>query len=274
MAYDFKTSEKIVGVFVILCLSALVFIGVYMFKNKKSVILRYYYWSYYDHARGLGPNMKVLYKGMEIGQTTGYRWVPSKDRFLLQFYVYRKYVRFMRTDTVAELSESIIGNGNLLILKGSETNSIITSSRIWSSDDEEGKSIISVKEARLLPPQRIDQIVVSINDLIDGLKAKDDGLVPTLTKLLNTINEIAEMAKTPEEKNEIGKMMLNISGLLAKLNNEKRIKNIMISIEGTLHELEQVARNLKSSKLLGGGKKKYIDRGSTIDKTDSYNEYR
>ncbi|MFC1504107.1 MlaD family protein [Spirochaetota bacterium] len=270
MAYQFKKSEKAVGAFIIIGLAIVVCAGVFLARKGIWSKKKYTYYTYYDSAEAIEADIKVLYKGLEIGKVSDISFRKRSDRFRVGFYVYADYISLIKTNSVAQLHEAMLGTGTITITKGT-TNAkrLYPGGVLLSSDDEEGRSVIKEQFGVVLPPKRLDKITFYLYKLVDIL-SEDDGPVMALlgeTKDILTRVDILMADATSSEG--------SISALLKDDQNfYNRINNIMLSLDETMKNMAIVSRNLKGVRLLGGGKKAPPDDSSTIDKNVKYDEYR
>ena len=238
MAYQFKTSEKAVGAFIITALACLVLVLVYLARNQFTSRQRNNYHVFFNNADNLDRDIKILYRGYEIGRTTRVSWEKESDRFRVDFYVLKNFETVIRRNTVLEFADSLMGGGNMLINRGSDTENTVTEGRLYSSDDPEGKKILAAMTGKALPPKAIDKTIVLINDLIKSL----DGLILMLN---DNDSQVGMLLKSLPE------LMKTLEGLMEQAGGEMRISKIMKSLNETMDNFVIISEKLKDHKLLG-----------------------
>ncbi|HMB01830.1 MAG TPA: hypothetical protein VKS21_12665 [Spirochaetota bacterium] len=270
MAYVFKTYEKTVGSFIILGITALIFFIVFKYTHEEGKEKLYYY-TYYKTGTELQSGMDILYKGIPIGKTTRKELLPEEGLALpikLSFYIFPTYTNRVKLDSVAKFDQSLMpGGSTITITSGTITNDILLpGSKVISSDEEIGKKIL--KSNNIMPPQRIDQITVSLMKLANQLSDEDSPIMSLLTTVDNMLKNssddtsriTASLASIMEDINKDGSITDSLESLLQKLDEEgvlavmDKDKTFMNKLNNTLENINELLENLQTVRILGGEK--------------------
>jgi len=241
MAYVFKPFEKAVGAFITIGLGVLILAGVILYRKSGAALARHSYYAVYDRGDSMKKDMDIYYNGFVIGKSTRISLLDD-DRIQVSFYVERAYTNRLRTDSVAFLHQGLMGN-SISILKGSSTSLFAeTGSRLWSSDDAEGRTILADLHKKIYAPDRIDNIVVSLETLLNAIDAiaKEDGM---LMNLITTANQI--LYQIDSNEGSIGAILGDEKQLFNSLNSS------LSNLDSLLFNLGKVSQKLDDKGVLG-----------------------
>lgn len=275
MAYRFKPFEKAVGVVVTFAVTVIIFLAIYVIsvnRIKKMKQVKYYtVFNRGDFFQGKG--LKITYNGFEIGKTLN-ATLLSNDRVKVRFFINNNFTNRIKTNCVLKLNASLIpGSESIALISGSEDAAVTKpEGRVWSSDDESGyQRLLHSAFKEKLPSNPLDQIIVTLNDLVTRLADEEgpvteilislEGLTKTLDNLMYDLNDpdsdlkqiLAQVNKTLSDLNNEDSMFYEITHSKKMYND---ILKTMNTLERSLAELEVVLKNLQEVRLLGGEKKR------------------
>ncbi|MDR3336344.1 MAG: MlaD family protein [Treponema sp.] len=111
MRFRIRYADKIVGVFAIVAILAVVFVILMLGKGQRWFARDYRYLAYFESASGLSPNMEVQYKGFPIGKIKSRR-LAENDQVEVVILIFDTYANRVREGSIVELQINPIGLGN------------------------------------------------------------------------------------------------------------------------------------------------------------------
>ncbi|MDR1047105.1 MAG: MlaD family protein [Treponema sp.] len=181
MKFKIRFADKIVGVFVILAVAALIFVIVLLGSNQRWFAKNYYFVTYFDSASGLAKNMDVKFKGFTIGRVSSFD-LTEDDRVKVRFYIFDTYIDRVRLGSLVHLGVSPVGLGNqFLFYAGIGTELLSEGDLIPSAASAEGQDLVARNLANI--PESTDNIAMildQVNSVMGNLnnisKTLDDAL--------------------------------------------------------------------------------------------------
>ena len=232
-----RFADKIVGVSIMLALGILVFVLLMLGTNQRWFARDYQFFSYFDSASGLSPNMAVQYMGFTVGQVRQVELarLAEGDRVRVRFIIFDTYVDMAREGSLIELVASPIGGivgSQFLFFPGLGQEQLPDGAVIPSVGSAEGDRLI---EAGLAAPARRDE----------GIGA----IVERVASLLYILNEAMEGT----ERTAIGRTLLNVEASAAALRQTveglsvgigENLELIMAQLEPTLAGIRALSEGL------------------------------
>ncbi|MDR2608904.1 MAG: MlaD family protein [Treponema sp.] len=228
MKFKIRFADKIVGIFVILAVAALIFVIILLGSNQRWFAKNYYFVTYFNSASGLAKNMDVKFKGFTIGRVSDFD-LTEDDRVKVRFYIFDTYIDRVRLGSLVDLSVSPVGLGNqFLFYAGIGTELLNEGDLIPSVASAEGKDLVARKLANL--PESTDSIAMilnQVNSVMENLnnisKTLDDAfkgssetsLGRTLLEVEQTMDGVQEIPGTINTT--IGDIMREVNPILANL---------------------------------------------------------
>ena len=273
MAYRFKAYEKAVGFFVTVAVAIIIFIATYVISiNQLEKMNRVEYYTVFDRGDYFqNKAITIKYNGFEIGKTKS-ALLLENDRVKVSFFINADFTNRIKSNCVLKLNMSLLPGGESIALIPGTANSVPLEPgmRLYSSDEAVGRRLLlSSKMHEKLPPNPLDQIVVTLNGLVKQLAAEDGpvtGILLTLEGLLETMDRLLYDLNDPDS--DLKQILAQVNRTLSVLNNKdsmfyemthsKKMYNDIITtlntLEKSLSELEVVLKNLQTVRLLGGEK--------------------
>ena len=255
MSFKFTHLEKIVGVFLVIVILVIVTVVVLIGREKRWFEKHYYFTTKFLHGEGLSPGTQVTIKGIQIGEIkTVYL---NEDNWIeVKFSVYEEYASRIRKDSVAQIKSPLLGSKALEIIPGEKSMQVLANgSFIWSSDTEQGKSIIAEKQKEE-SPDKITRIMNNIEKLTYNLSAQNGSLNQTLGKITGFFDMLSSregslnksltsleniMSSIEDKNNSVGKM----------LNDNYELYNEVVSmlkkLNETVENFKQLSKSLSDS---------------------------
>jgi phospholipid/cholesterol/gamma-HCH transport system substrate-binding protein len=233
----------LVGLFVVLAVTAAVLVVVLMGANQRWFASNYSYRSRFDTARGLAVDMAITFKGFEIGKVTDIEL--TEDNFVdVIFYVQDTYLDKVTDDSILQLTSSPIGlGGGLVFHQGArETPPLPEDSFIPSWGSPEGRRLreagrVAVNREEDAVARLLENVNVVLATLDSTLTSVDGALAGTaqgpMTDILLGINDLVTSLEASTE--DLGR---SVSTSVAGLGR---------SISSTLAEIDAVVANLEQT---------------------------
>jgi phospholipid/cholesterol/gamma-HCH transport system substrate-binding protein len=182
MAFRYRNTEIVVGIFVIFAVVLIIAVIIMIGSQRRWFEKRYEYNTKFVRAEGITPGMPVRIRGIQVGEV--------KDVFLNQdnwievtFVVYQEYSERIRKDSVARLQSPLIGSKSIGIIPGGGDLPVLASgSYVWSEDTEQGQRIISERLSEEKPEQ-LQRIINNVEKLTRNLSSEDGSLEPALESI-------------------------------------------------------------------------------------------
>lgn len=151
---DYTSKERIVGLFVLgailLLIAQLLLAGqaLRLFESKITYV------TYIQNPVGIGIDTKVRVSGLEVGAIDDVT-ITFANTFIVRFWVWERYHRLLRTDSIASVSKlAFIGDSVLNISPGSAGAEVLPNG-----------SEVYTEEA-----QTLDQFLLSLQPTIEGAR--------------------------------------------------------------------------------------------------------
>jgi len=251
MSFKFSHLEKIVGIFLIIVILVIVTVVVMIGRERRWFEKHYYFSTKFQSGEGLSPGMQVTIKGIQIGEVKTV-FLNENNWIEVKFSVYEEYAPRIRKDSVAQIKAPILGSKALKIIPGDKSMpTLANGSFIWSSDTEQGKSIIEKKQ-KVEAPDQIARIMDNVEKLTYNLSAQNGVLTQSLEKIKSFFDMISSkegslnkslesleniMASIKDKNNSIGKI----------LNDNYELYNQVVKMLTELNETIENFKNLSKS---------------------------
>ncbi|TFG63844.1 MAG: MCE family protein, partial [Spirochaetales bacterium] len=185
MKFKIRFADQIVGIFILLSLTALVAILILMGANQRWFARNYYFESRFSSANGLSVGMPITLKGFEIGKVSKIS-LNQGNLVDLEFYVFDTFYEKVKKNSVLELATNPLGlGGGLRFHPGLDTGSPLEeSSFIPSLDQEEGKRLVEAKLVDIpVSGDAINAILGRIGPVLEGVNTT----LLTINNLMDTV---------------------------------------------------------------------------------------
>jgi phospholipid/cholesterol/gamma-HCH transport system substrate-binding protein len=199
MAFRYKNTEIVVGIFVIFAVMLIIAVIIMIGSQRRWFEKRYEYNTKFLRAEGITPGMQVRIRGIQVGEVK--EVFLNQDNWIeVTFVVYQEYSERIRKDSVARLEAPLIGSKSIGIIPGGGDLPVLASgSYVWSEDTEQGQRIISERLAQERPDQ-LQRIINNVERLTQNLSTDDGSLEPALESIavffekLSSEDEALQMA--------------------------------------------------------------------------------
>ncbi|MDR1176003.1 MAG: MlaD family protein [Treponema sp.] len=201
MKFKIRFADKIVGIFVILAVAALIFVIILLGSNQRWFAKNYYFVTYFDSASGLAKNMDVKFKGFTIGRVSAFD-LTEDDRVKVRFYIFDTYIDRVRLGSIVHLSVSPVPTfgTQFLFYAGIGTELLSEGDLIPSAASAEGKDLVARNLATL--PESTDSIAMILNQ------------VNSVMENLNSISKTLDDAFKGSSETSLGRTLLEVERTL------------------------------------------------------------
>ncbi|MDR1655731.1 MAG: MlaD family protein [Treponema sp.] len=228
MKFKIRFADKIVGIFVILAVAALIFVIVLLGSNQRWFAKNYYFVTYFNSASGLAKNMDVKFKGFTIGRVSAFD-LTEDNRVKVSFYIFDTYIDRVKLGSLVDLSVSPVGLGNqFLFYAGIGTDPLIEGDLIPSVASPEGKDLVARKLANL--PESTDSIAMILNQ------------VNSVMENLNNITKTLDDAFKGTSETSLGRTLLEVEKTMGGV--QEIPETINTTIADIMGELNPILANL------------------------------
>jgi len=241
MTFKFRYADRIVGIFVLIALSFVIFMLIVAGVNRQWFAHKYSYTTRFLSAEGLSVGMSIKFKGVEVGSIKSFR-LNDENTVDAEFVVYEAYLAKLHPDSVLELASNPLGlGGGLNLYPGNNDlpppaeGSFIPTTQFPEGMElvdrnltlkEEGGDMIS--ELLSSVPEllsHIDQTVVSVNGLVMTLDRSLQG-DPGAGPVGNILWETEGLMKESEE------LIGNLSSLVSRLEEAEHLLPELVGDQG------------------------------------------
>jgi phospholipid/cholesterol/gamma-HCH transport system substrate-binding protein len=260
MVTEFRTRERIVGLFLVITLFILIGAIVFIAQGKNWFKKHERYHTYYKEGYNLSPGSKVTLYQTKIGKVVKVT-LTEDNRVRVDLKILAEYASRIREDTVATVrSPTIIGSEYIEIIPGTAQKVISPGETIPS---KEKKALADYMEEFKVEEkiEILTGIVANIKEITDGLKDPDGGLFGSL----NNIKEITESLKNPE--GPLFASLDNIRHTTASLKDPK--EGLFKALNDLSSIVEQIKRGEGSAGKLLVSDDLYIKIEEEIQKVDA-----
>ena len=236
-----RFADKIVGAFIILALSALVFVIFMLGSSQRWFSRDYYFKTYFPSASGLSQNMAVQYRGFTIGHVKSIE-LTDDDRVEVNFTIFDTYIDRVRNGSLVEIQASplaALGGNQFLFHPGLGDDLVTEGETIPSANSSEGKRLLAMGLASR--PEQDDGISLIIN---------------RVGTLLGTVNDVLldlQGAFEGTDQTSLGRTLRNVEWVVEDLQSvletlpvsiEDAITQLMTQLEPILDNLHELSDDL------------------------------
>lgn len=301
MKFRIRYADQIVGLLVILALGSLIAVIFLLGSQQRWFSRDYQYKTYAATASGLGVNMPVLLKGIQIGAVKRFN-LTDDDKVEVNFTIYSEYNDKVKLGSLIQIVASPIGLGtqfNFYPGLGSEpveefdlipTDTSAEGRRL----NERGLSSIPVQSdtiAILISKVNnlLDSIQITVNEVNLALQGNEKsvlgrtlGLLPAemegIHEIIQDIAVITGQLQQPDGvlslldgKGELvtglKSSMNSLSGILSNLEKTsayipRELPSLITDIRGVLQTAEDVLIALRNNPLLKNGVPERVETGA------------
>jgi phospholipid/cholesterol/gamma-HCH transport system substrate-binding protein len=235
MKFKIRFADKIVGVFVILAVAALIFVIILLGSNQRWFAKNYHFVSYFDSASGLDKNMDIKFKGFTIGRVRAFD-LTEDDRVKVDFYIFDSYIDRVRPGSLVAVSANPIGLANqFLFYAGIGTGLLEEGDLIPNITSPEGQELIASGLAN--PPDTTDSIAMILDQV--------NSVMENLSNISKTLDE----ALKGSSETSIGRTLLDVERTMEGVQNipatiNTTLADIMSEVNPILADLETLSARL------------------------------
>jgi ABC-type transporter Mla subunit MlaD len=261
---NYSTQEKLVGFFVFIAVSILVWL---LFASGKNIIDTESYYTLYGELKTIQPvdnNTKVIIGGLNSGRVTTVD-LTEDNKIIISMEILKRYKKLIRTDSVARLNtfnigminqsfiEISIGSSDKPLLKKGDTihiketidmrNLVINLINTIENISETSSHVNSLVSE--ISPGEIKTLITDINIITSNIinisnDIKGGKGVPvsinSLDKLVSNVNF-----------NDIEKAGKNINNILAAIDPQL-VNELLLNLLTTTHGLNDISQQIQSGK--------------------------
>lgn len=183
MAFRYKHSEIVVGVFLVAAVVVIIAVIIMIGSERRWFEKRFEFTTKFQRGEGVSPGMQVAIRGIQVGEVQSV-YLNEDNWIEITFNVYQEYAERIRKDSVVKLRSPLIGSKALDIIPGGQTMPVLASgSYVWSEDTEQGRRILA-QRTRQDRPEQLQRVLDNVERLTYNLSASDGSLEPALEKIL------------------------------------------------------------------------------------------
>lgn len=183
MAFRYKHSEIVVGVFLVAAVVVIIAVIIMIGSERRWFEKRFEFTTKFQRGEGVSPGMQVAIRGIQVGEVQSV-YLNEDNWIEITFNVYQEYAERIRKDSVVKLHSPLIGSKALDIIPGGQTMPVLASgSYVWSEDTEQGRRILA-QRTRQDRPEQLQRVLDNVERLTYNLSASDGSLEPALEKIL------------------------------------------------------------------------------------------
>jgi phospholipid/cholesterol/gamma-HCH transport system substrate-binding protein len=249
MKLTIRFADRIVGLFVIVALGALVFVIFMLGSNQRWFARDYHFITYFDSAAGLSNNMAVQYRGFTIGRLKSFD-LTDDDRVEVHFYIFDTYISRVRSGSLVEIVVGpipVLGN-QFLFHPGRGEEALAEGDLVPNVNSPEGKAM--QRSGLAMIPLRDDNISLILSRAGTML----DNVNQVLNQADQVLNQVeGAFAGTSETVlgrtlGDVEKAVAGIPGVLDSTSGSitGTLETLSASLDGVLADLRPILSNLES----------------------------
>ncbi len=177
MHFKFRHLQKIVGGFFLLTCVIVVILLVIVARGQKWFQPYSAYHTFFERGGGLKVGASVMIQGLEAGSIRRLS-LDENNRVRADFELYTQYDENIRQDSLAKLSQPIIGSSRIEITLGSPDEPPIEPGNAIPSADMEGSGL--------------DNLIENANRLVKGLENPDGDLKKSLANIQSATKTLSD----------------------------------------------------------------------------------
>jgi virulence factor Mce-like protein len=247
MAFRYKHSEIVVGVFLVVAIAVVIAVIIMIGSERRWFEKRYEFTTKLQRGEGISPGMQVNIKGIQVGEVQSV-YLNEDNWIEITFTVYQEYSERIRKDSVVKLRSPLIGSKALDVIPGGRTMPALASgSYVWSEDTEQGQRILSQRVTQERPEQ-LQRVLDNVERLTHNLSAKDGSLEPALEKILAFFEKLTSdeesLQRTLASLERITASIDQSEGSIGRLLDDDQ--ELYASITRLMEHLNEMAANFET----------------------------
>ncbi len=245
MTFKFRYADRIVGIFILVALSFVLFMLIVAGVNRQWFAHKYHYYSRFSSAAGLSVGKAIDFKGIEVGSVKSIS-LNDENTIDAEIVIYEAYIDKLRPNSVLELTSNPLGlGGGLTLYPGNndlprpEEGAFIPSTQF-----PEGKRLVeegyTLKEGG---SDMVGELLASVPELLDHV----DQTVVSVNSLILTLDRSlqGDPAAGP-----VGSILWDVDGLVGEAEG---LVNQLASLIGQLEDAEHILPALVGTEGVVGG---------------------
>jgi ABC-type transporter Mla subunit MlaD len=211
MALRYKSSEIMVGVFLVLAIAVVIAVIIMIGSERRWFEKRYEFTTKFLRAEGVSPGMPVAIKGIQVGEVQSV-YLNEDNWIEVTFTVFQEYTERIRKDSVVKLRSPLIGSKALDIIPGGNTMPVLASgSYVWSDDTEQGQRILAQRQ-RDEKPDQLQRVLNNVERLTYNLSAPDGSLEPALNRITYFFDKLSS------DQEDLQMMLANLERITGSID--------------------------------------------------------
>jgi phospholipid/cholesterol/gamma-HCH transport system substrate-binding protein len=242
MKFRIRYADRLVGLFVILALFALVGALVMAGASQRWFARDYRFSTILSSAAAATPGTGIFMRGFQVGKIDRVS-LDAGNRVVARFVVYDTYISQVRKNSLIEIVSSPIGLGTqILFHPGKSSEPMAEGSVIPEASSPEGQALIDAELVDL--PKKDD----TITRLLAGVNPLIENVGKTVVSLNRTLTEVNK-ALAGEGSTPVARIVGDAAGAVAGVNSfvghaDATVGNIGDEVSGLVGRMDQLADNL------------------------------
>jgi len=249
MKFKFKHTDKIVGIFFLVAVVALIFTLVVVAVSKRIFDRKYYFTTQFVDATGLSSSTKLYFKGYEIGKLKKYS-LNINNQIDAELVVYKEFRnKIVENSAIFKATNPVTSRSTMEFLQGPDWSKVLAEGEyIPSLDTEEGKRLLKegfVKKSG----DMMESVLKNVDQLLYNLTQDEN---PDQGALFRMVYNLANMTDKMDVSLE------NVNAILASLQKDNNpedgamfrilsnVADLTEDFKGTAAQLDEMLANYKN----------------------------
>lgn len=249
MKFKFKHTDKIVGIFFLVAVVALIFTLVVVAVSKRIFDRKYYFTTQFVDATGLSNSTKLFFKGYEIGKLKKYS-LNINNQIDAELVVYKEFrSKIVENSAIFKATNPITGKSTMEFLQGPDWSKVLAEGEfIPSLGSTAGKQLLKeglVKKSG----DMMESVLKNVDQLLYNLTQDDN---PEQGALFRMVYNLANMTDKMDESLE------NVNAILVSLQKDNNpedgamfrilsnVADLTDDFKGTAAQLDEMLANYKN----------------------------
>lgn len=248
MKFKFKHTDKIVGIFFLVAVLALISTLVVVAASKRIFDKKYYFTTQFVDATGLSSSTKLYFKGYEIGKLKKFT-LNIKNQIDAELVVYKEFRdKIVENSAIFKATNPVTGKSTMEFLQGPDWNKVLAEGEyIPSLDTPEGKKLL--KEGLIKRSgDMMESVLKNVDQLLYNLTQDNNPDQGALSRMLYNLANMTEkmdvslgevnalLASFQKDNNPEDGAMFRILSNVADLTDD---------FKGTAAQLDEMLSNYK-----------------------------
>lgn len=261
MHFKFRHIEKIVGGFFLLTCTIVVILLVIVARGQRWFQQYTPYVCYFARGGGLHAGSVVMIHGLEAGRIKGIALSPD-NRVRMDVDIFRQYADRIRAESLARLSDPLIGSSTLEIIPGAQDRPPLPVGATIPSEEVSAQDLDTLIASATDLVHDLDDPEGDLKKALGNINRASHDLSSSLAKKDGTLRQIIERR---ELYDKLVSATTHLDRVLSAIDEKSPdIQDAVTEARRGLEEAGKVIRAMQKSIFLRGNVEQYLKEDSAL----------